>query len=281
MPPSSSTTFVAFLGLAAASVAVRGQQCSSVADTILGMGHNIENRVFPAASAGACCQLCRNWTAPGGTCMSWTHHDAGNLCYLHSTLGPAAKMHGAVSGVPHGSMPPIPSPPAPPARCIGQYIGCFKDSIPAPGVPPVRALSYLAAGPTRNMTVASCSLACANHGFPLAGVTAGAMAMAPAPLAPEQYSCYCGCTRNAAAATLPDRTCATPCTGAAAGDGPCGAAGAMATFQVECNPAPPANSSSQCAGNGSHPLPPGPACSQASESHSITSPTFFNQAQQS
>ena len=77
----------------------------------------------------------------------------------------------------------------------------------------------------------------------------------------EQHSCWCGCSLNGAATTLPNETCATPCGGTHASNGPCGGVAAMAAFLVECYPvAPP---STVCGGNGSHTLPKGRACSQA------------------
>ena len=117
------------------------------------------------------------------------------------------------------------------------------------------------------MTVAECSGACISSGYPLAGVVVGSLGLksmsqiTATARSSAQYSCYCGCSLNEAAVSLENATCSAPCTGAPAGDGPCGAAGAMATFEAECFPAPPANAS-KCASNGSHPLPPGPACSQ-------------------
>ena len=53
-------------------------------------------------------------------CKSWTYHPSQasgvihSSCWLHSAVGPSRKEAGAISGVPSGSMPPIP-PPAPPS----------------------------------------------------------------------------------------------------------------------------------------------------------------------
>ena len=68
---------------------------------------------------GACCTLCQKEPK----CKSWTFHAAAQpptkaVCWLHSALGPGKKEAGAVSGVPGGTMPPLP-PPAPPAHHDG------------------------------------------------------------------------------------------------------------------------------------------------------------------
>lgn len=223
--------------------------CSTVPG-VLGFGSNLRDGT--ANSTGDCCDQCRGLPK----CASWTYHASGSTCYLHGTVGTAKPVPGAVSGTPHGHAPP---PPPPALRCVGAYLGCFKDFVPAPGVPPVRALSHLAAGPAANMTVAACASDCATLGYPLAGISVGKMASDAA--AGGLYSCYCGCAFNDAAPALLNSTCAAPCGDAPPGDGPCGAPGAMATFRAECVPMPPP--SKTCGGNGSHPLPPGPACSQA------------------
>ena len=58
------------------------------------------------------------------------------------------------------------------ATCEGRYLGCFKDIVPAPGVPPVRVINTLLdQGPVTNMTVDGCASACAARGFLFAGIT--------------------------------------------------------------------------------------------------------------
>jgi beta-glucosidase-like glycosyl hydrolase len=149
-------------------------------------------------------------------------------------------------------------------HCVGSYQGCHADVIPAPGVPAVRPLDQLVAGPTPNMTVAGCADACAVKGYPLAGVTSDTLVagVTSDTLVVEvgMYKCYCGCSINAAAPPAPTASCSDQCPGAPPGDGPCGSNAAMATFEVECSPA--LKPSATC-GNGTKPLPPGPACSQA------------------
>ena len=50
----------------------------------------------------------------------------------------------------------------PPLTCKGRYLGCYKDGVPAPGVPPVRVVNtVLDAGPVATMTVDGCAAACA------------------------------------------------------------------------------------------------------------------------
>eukprot|EP01047_Picozoa_sp_COSAG01_P127682 COSAG01_NODE_56963_length_315_cov_0.740741_1_plen_81_part_01 len=71
------------------------------------------------------------------------------------SISPLKKEPGAVSGVPHGPVPPQPfppcAPPAPPSPppsggCDTRYLGCFREVVPAPGVPPIRALTHKIAG---------------------------------------------------------------------------------------------------------------------------------------
>eukprot|EP00040_Diaphanoeca_grandis_P026289 m.147112 g.147112 ORF g.147112 m.147112 type:complete len:1059 (-) comp30518_c0_seq1:206-3382(-) len=227
-------------------------QCTTEQNVILGFGNNLPGYGV-VSSTDACCQKCR---AFGPECKSWTYHPTSTkICYLHGAVTPSSPVHGAVSGVPHGYIPP-----PPPKNCIGEYLGCFKDFIPAPGVPAVRALNHLVAGPTADMSVSNCSLQCAVLGYSLAGVAVGTMATATSQPRSDMYSCYCDCSLNGAATALSNATCNSPCAGAPPGDGPCGADGAMATFRAQCTPVPPP---SKTCGNGSKPLPPGPACSQA------------------
>jgi hypothetical protein len=205
----------------------------------------------------------RGWPADTtATCAAWTYHPtASYTCVLHSAVTPVKSVKGATSGVASGRPGPIP-----PRACIGAYAGCYKDCIPAPGVPPVRAVDVLVAGPTTNMSVAGCAAQCYSAGYTLSGVTSGGLAHARGgEPTTAMYSCFCGCSANAAAPALPNATCAAPCAGAPSGDGPCGGSGAMALYAVECTPwpgLPPPTSKCGGGGNGSHPLPPGPACSQ-------------------
>lgn len=210
-------------------------------------------------------------------CTSWTYHPTPHFtCTLHNSIAPTKQgVQGVVSGIRNGSSP------IPPKSCIGVYTGCFKDFVPAPGVPPVRPLEVLAQGPTANMSVQACAEACATRGYALAGVTAGDLSRMQSGQGATHdsqarsrgskgtskgtgmYSCYCGCALNQAAPTLPNASCAAPCAGAPPGDGPCGGQGAMATFTSLCTPWPGVPlPPSKCGSNGSHPLPPGPACSQ-------------------
>ena len=191
-------------------------------------------------------------------------HPGKPICYLHGAVEPRKRVPGAISGVPSGDVPPpgpTPPPPEPQRQCTGQYQGCFKDFVPAPGVPPIRALGHHAQGPAANLTVAGCSSKCAALGFPLCGLVKGSGSSTKVATVAAQHSCWCGCSLNGAATTLPNDTCAAQCGGAHAGNGPCGGAAAMAAFRVECYPAPPA--STVCGSNGSHTLPKGRACSQA------------------
>lgn len=201
------------------------------------------------STVALCCRS-RDFTVKHAGCAAWSYHKTATYaCVLHSQTTPITPMPGAVSG--YGVPPAL--------HCLGETRGCFKDFIPAPGVPPVRPLDHLASGPTQNMSVAGCASACAALGYPLGGVTSGSLDNThgtPSPM----YSCYCGCQLNEASPALPNQTCAAPCSGAPPGDGPCGAPGAMATFVAECVPRPPP---STVCNNGTKPLPPGPACSQA------------------
>ena len=59
---------------------------------------------------------------------------------------------------------------SPPATCMGRYLGCYKDRVPAPGVPPVRVVNtVLDAGPVATMTVVAARHA--RRGFFYAGLT--------------------------------------------------------------------------------------------------------------
>lgn len=134
------------------------------------------------------------------------------------------------------------------AECGGTYTGCFKDIVPAPGVPPVRVVDHLLTGPTQNMSVAQCATDCAAHGYYYFGLTGHAGA----------YFCYCGCAENKAAPATANKTCAAPCAGAEEPTGHCGHDSCMAAYKINCTTALPP--SPICGGGGG--LPAGPACSQ-------------------
>lgn len=154
--------------------------------------------------------------------------------------------------------------------CTGASLGCFGDVIPAPGVPPVRAVDKLAKGPTPSMTVDTCAALCSASGYTVAGITGGKGA----------YYCYCGCQLNTAAPTRPASTCNSPCSppsslaaisassasSAASSSSaspppgqPCGGEGVMSAYTIQCTPSPPP--SPVCSNSST--LPAGPACSQA------------------
>ena len=243
------------------SAASAAAACAAVDGIVLGMGNNLRKGTGTANGTADCCAQCR----AEARCKSWTMHLGSPKCYLHGAVEPRKHVASAISGVPSGPVPPPgPSPPTPQRRqCTGAYQGCFKDFVPAPGVPPVRALSHRSAGPAANLSVASCAADCATLGFPLSGLVQGSGSLTGggrAPASAATHSCWCDCSLNRAATVLPNQTCAAPC-GAHSGDGPCGGEGAMATFLVECYPTtPPAPG--VCGGNGSHVLPKGRACSQ-------------------
>ena len=134
--------------------------------------------------------------------------------------------------------------------CVGTYAGCFKDIIPAPGVPPVRVVDHLLVGPTKDMSVQSCVSGCQEHGYYYAGLTGHAGA----------YNCYCGCAENDAAPVTLNATCAAPCAGANEPNGHCGHDGCMSAYRIDCTPKQPP---SPVCGGGGPGLPKGPACSQA------------------
>ena len=130
--------------------------------------------------------------------------------------------------------------------CTGSALGCFGDVIPAPGVPPVRAVDKLAKGPTASMTVDTCATLCSASGYTVAGITGGKSA----------YYCYCGCQLNTAAPTRPASACNSPCSSPGQ---PCGGEGVMSAYTIQCTPSPPP--SPVCSNSST--LPAGPACSQA------------------
>ena len=211
--------------------------CSTVVDTILGFGHNLAQTT--ANDAGGCCSKCR----ANPTCQSWTFHPTGSAahtCYLHQAVGPSSHVKGVVSGVPHGTVPkgPVP-PPAPPSprTCVPDFLGCFKEIVPAPGVPPIRALPHQVGRPSKDLTLASCATECGAQGYPFAGLDRNKEGLT---------SCYCGCGLNEAAPTVPHATNIS-CTQEI---------GAMEAYHMPC-----ANSTT--CGGGPAKLPAGRACSQA------------------
>ena len=146
-----------------------------------------------------------------------------------------------ISGVPRGPPPhgPVPSPAPPkPRTCGREWLGCFKEVVPAPGVPPIRALPHLVAtGPARTLSATACAASCGAHGYPYSGLDRGA----------SQLRCYCGCALNKAAPAVPHAT-NTSCTA--------GSTAAMSVYHMPC-----ANATT--CGGGPAQLPAGPACSQA------------------
>lgn len=232
--------------------------CSSVADTILGFGHNLAqvrhatpSQPFPLArlrtrsvaqttanDTAGCCDKCRS----NAECQSWTFHPTGSAahtCYLHQSVGPSSHVPGVVSGVPRGKVPKGPVPPSPPPTprtCGRDFLGCFKEIVPAPGVPPIRALTHRVGAPSKVLTVAACAADCGAHGYPFAGLDRSQ----------GLTSCYCGCELNKAAPAVPHAT-NTSCMEES---------DAMETFHMPC-----ANSTT--CGGGPAKLPEGRACSQA------------------
>ena len=227
----------AVAGTSAVQASAAAPNCSSVADTILGFGHNLaQTRTI---GEGGCCEACRR----NPRCQSWTFHPTGSAahtCYLHGSVGPSSHVKGVVSGVPHGTVPkgPVPSPAPPtPRTCGTDFLGCFKEIIPAPGVPPIRALPHQVGQPSKVLTVATCAADCGAHGYPFAGLDRSKAGL---------RSCYCGCALNEAAPAVPHATNIT-----------CMAElNAMETFHMPC-----ANSTT--CGGGPAKLPEGRACSQA------------------
>ena len=206
--------------------------CSSVPDTILGFGRNLGHTIR-VASAADCCDKCRSTQG----CVSWTFHEG---CHLHDCVGPKSAVSGAVSGVPHGPVPKrFPTcAPSPPQTCDVQYLGCYREIVPAPGVPPIRAIGHLIAGPSKDLTASTCAAQCSDAGFPYAGLDSES--------GQQGLSCYCGCARNKAAPAQPNTTNKTCSAGS----------GTMAAFHLPCG-----NATACGAGPGR--LPAGPACSQA------------------
>eukprot|EP01047_Picozoa_sp_COSAG01_P116489 COSAG01_NODE_45153_length_412_cov_0.651757_1_plen_115_part_10 len=101
----------AVAGASAVQASAAAPNCSSVADTILGFGHNLAQT--RAIGEGGCCEACRR----NPRCQSWTFHPTGSAahtCYLHGSVGPSSHVKGVVSGVPKGPVPKGPVPPPPP-----------------------------------------------------------------------------------------------------------------------------------------------------------------------
>ena len=90
--------------------------------------------------------------------------------------------------------------------CAGTYQGCFLDAAPAPGVPVVRVVDKLVAGPVTKMTVSQCASLCSVEGYLFAGLTGG-----PHGAAVEELFCYCGCALNSAAPAEDASKCNSAC----------------------------------------------------------------------
>jgi len=156
------------LGAAASEGSTAGSAtCSTVDKIILGFGNNLGPQLT-ANTTGDCCDFCR----ANPKCKSWTYHPKGaakTICYLHKTVGPSSKQDPSViSGVPHGVVPkhPVGPPPPPhPRTCGPEFLGCFKEVVPAPGVPPIRALSHLAFI-EGTVDLPGCTASCAKAGYP-------------------------------------------------------------------------------------------------------------------
>jgi predicted lipoprotein with Yx(FWY)xxD motif len=122
---------------------------------------------------------------------------------------------------------------------VPQADSCFNDTVAHP-------LGVLVDEFDANMTVESCTLACAANGYPLLAATGHT---APSP----QGFCYCGAAVDPAAQAVPASNCDVPCPGNSSQT--CGGNGFSSLYAMQCNgPLPPAPVGP--------PLPPGPACSQ-------------------
>ena len=88
----------------------------------------------------------------------------------------------------------------PPLTCKGRYLGCYKDVVPAPGVPPIRVVNtILDEGPVATMTVDRCAADCVSRGYYYAGLTGHV----------GHYYCYCSCSLNPAAPPEPKNSTCT------------------------------------------------------------------------
>eukprot|EP00750_Incisomonas_marina_P026433 INCI5908.12.p1 GENE.INCI5908.12~~INCI5908.12.p1 ORF type:complete len:877 (+),score=138.79 INCI5908.12:217-2847(+) len=219
---------------------VQSAACGNVQQgVVLGVGADV--RHGSCASQEECCATCD----AAGDCVAWTYHSSGpfaNVCLQHSSASPQRKDSTAVSGL------------AGPFR--GAYVGCFKDFVPAPGVPPVRALAHFnGSGAPAEFGVEPCVTACRGQGYQLAGVTTSATVLDRGGFGgkgSEVDWCYCDCDVNQAAPPVVKSLC-----GNGTGFSP-GEAGALAVYRVTAANPPPATDTCP---SGS--LPPGPACSQA------------------
>ena len=127
---------------------------AQVSGVILGMRNDVKGGGGNVLTAGACCGLCR---AAAG-CVAWTWHpnattmatadavaalkpkNSALKCFLHGAIGPTERHAGVISGVPAGTMPPLP-PPTPPGPPPSPGGGVGHPSGPdacTPGTPGTR-----------------------------------------------------------------------------------------------------------------------------------------------
>lgn len=99
-------------------------------------------------------------------------------------------------------------------KSAGAYVGCYKDFVPAPGVPPVRALAHFnGSGASAEFGVEACVVACRGQGYQLAGVTTSATSLGRASdvvvgvEGSEVDWCYCDCDINQAAPPVVKSLC--------------------------------------------------------------------------
>ena len=191
---------------------------------VYGVGNNIH--VGEASSPDDCCRKCSGELA----CVAWTYHSAGSFageCIQHGSVQPTRADATAVSGAFD--------------RPSYKYVGCFKDYVPAPGVPPVRALNHFnGSGSPQQYGVAACFDACVGMGYLYGGVTTSALSVSggggygqqqlgrsstTAKNANENETdwCYCDCNLNQAATPVVKAQCGN-------GSGVPGQPGALAVF---------------------------------------------------
>ena len=193
---------------AAMVAAVGASSCADVRHgVVLGNGANL--RQSKEASIDACCTLC----GVTSDCQSWTFHTAGSFagtCLQHYSATPTRADPTAVSGA---------------SAFRAGYVGCFSDFVPAPGVPPVRALTHFnGTGGAANFSVLPCVATCNSLGYNLAGVTTSVLSRdgggggnsgcsrwssssSSANIDASSYWCYCDCTLNQAAPPVPKARC--------------------------------------------------------------------------
>eukprot|EP00039_Didymoeca_costata_P016468 m.297063 g.297063 ORF g.297063 m.297063 type:complete len:1003 (+) comp16396_c0_seq4:1603-4611(+) len=202
--------------------------CSSpVHGVIIGFGNNLRNANAP--SIDACCDAC----VKQKDCASWTYHNG--MCYQHGAVTPTTKVAAAVSGIVPGRDKVL--------------IGCFKDFVPAPGVPPVRALIHFNSSfssATDSEAVQQCVDSCNITGYLKAGLTTSELSRNSIEKDDRKYWCYCGCQLNTNSPQVPFDNCSRSGVGAN---------GFMSVYDVSMTP----KSTPTCPGGA---LPPGPACSQ-------------------